>query len=234
MTRPLPLLAIFALLACAGGDEAADSMPADDPAASASADEAEPAEGEWPAGWEARLDHPDRESREEVAFTTMSPGWHVTTGPATILWDPADTASGSYRVEAEIFLFDPGQRREGFGLFIGGRDLQGEGQRYTYFLIRRDGRFLIKKRQGEETMTVQDWTEAPAIVTWEERGEETADNVLALDVGPEEVVFSVNGEEVARQPRSAVDADGVVGLRVNHGLNLHVSRLDVTNGGGNR
>jgi len=38
----------------------------------------------------------------------------------------------------------------------------------------------------------------------------------------------VNGQEVATLPRADLAVDGVVGIRVNHALNLHVSRLEVT------
>ena len=52
--------------------------------------------------------------------------------------------------------------------------------------------------------------------------------MLAVDVGPSEVVFLVNGQTVATLPRDGLDTDGIAGLRVNHRLNLHVTRLDVT------
>ena len=35
----------------------------------------------------------------------------------------------------------------------------------------------------------------------------------------------MNGTEVSTQPRSAVDADGVTGLRVTHLLNMHIDDL---------
>ncbi|HUH12744.1 MAG TPA: hypothetical protein VMK65_06520 [Longimicrobiales bacterium] len=228
----LALLAGLLVASCAPADEAEPTEQPADPVAESEA-EAQ-AEGEWPTGWEARLDRPDRGSRDDVQFVTMAPGWHVTTGPATILYDATRTASAPYRVEAEMHLFDPGQRREGFGIFIGGRDLEGEGQAYTYFLLRQDGRFLIKRRAGEETPTVVDWTEEPAIAAWAEReeGETSVANTLAVDVGTDEVVFSVNGTEVARVPASSVDRDGVAGLRVNHALDLHVARFDIQGNGG--
>ena len=46
----------------------------------------------------------------------------------------------------------------------------------------------------------------------------------------DEAVFLVNGQEVARLGRDQVRSSGVAGLRVNHGLNLHVSRLEVSGG----
>ena len=57
-------------------------------------------------------------------------------------------------------------------------------------------------------------------------------NVLAAEVMNDEVRFFVNDREVTRIARNGLSLDGVVGLRVNHGLNLHIARLDVTPGDG--
>ena len=68
--------------------------------------------------------------------------------------------------------------------------------------------------------------DAKAILKYDARGEaSTAKNVLAVEVGPESVRFLVNGQEVTTLRRTDVDTDGVVGLRVNHGLNVHVATL---------
>ena len=37
----------------------------------------------------------------------------------------------------------------------------------------------------------------------------------------------MNSMELATQPRSAVDTDGITGLRVNHFLNVHIDNLDL-------
>jgi hypothetical protein len=182
-----------------------------------------------PTEWKVRFDRPGP-ADSAIYFVSMPPGWHITTGPAAILYDPARTARGDYRVESEIFLF-PVERREAFGVFIGGANLDGPGQAYTYFLIRKDGSFLIKERSGGDTRVVHPWTEHSAIVP-HPGGEETAKNVLAIEVAGETVRFLVNGQQVTGVPRSEVLTEGVVGLRVNHNLNLHVTSLEVTPGGG--
>jgi hypothetical protein len=178
---------------------------------------------ERPAHWKVRFDRPAPDTA--IYFVTMPPGWHITTGPAAILYDPAQTAQGEYRVQSEIFLF-PGERREGFGLFIGGADLEAADQSYLYFLIRKDGRFLVKHRAGSETHVIIPWTEHAAIVK-HDGGDGTAKNVLAIECGSEQVRFFVNDEQVAWLPRSEMDVDGIVGLRVNHRLNVHVTDLTV-------
>jgi xanthine dehydrogenase iron-sulfur cluster and FAD-binding subunit A len=91
---------------------------------------------------------------------------------------------------------------------------------------------LVKRRDGEATSTVLDWTKNDAVVTWEEKGadEATAKNVLGARVGGGEMAFLVNGVEVFRGSADGQHVNGVVGLRVNHGLNLHFSSLEVTGG----
>jgi hypothetical protein len=179
---------------------------------------------ERPAEWKIRFDRPNSPD-SALYFVEMPPGWHITTGPACILYDPARTATGDYHVQSEIFLF-PGERREAFGVFLGGRDLDGPDQSYTYFLIRKDGSFLIKQRRGRQTETLSPWKPHEAIVE-HDGGEGTAKNVLEIRAGAQTVDFYVNAQQVASLPRSSVDTDGIVGLRVNHGLNLHVSSLSV-------
>ena len=184
---------------------------------------AQDADLQRPGDWTVRFDRPAPDSA--IYFVSMPPGWHITTGPAAILYNPAQTAEGEYRVETEIILF-PGERREGFGVFVGGADLAGAGQSYLYFLIRKDGRFLVTHRAGSDTHVLIPWTEHAAIVKHEGQ-EGNAKNTLAIECGGERVRFMVNGEQVAWLPRAEMDVEGVVGLRVNHNLDVHVASLSV-------
>jgi hypothetical protein len=183
-----------------------------------------------PPTWQLRLDDPDRGSVEDIWYVDMPPGWHITTGPAAILWDPADTTNGDFRIESESYLFDPEGRREGFGIFFGGSNLQGEAQSYTYFLIREGGEFIIKERRGSETPTIVPWTSNEAIVSFATKPADThtAKNILAVVAQGDLLNFFVNGAEVASLPRDRVPTQGVVGFRVNHSVNLHISTLDIT------
>lgn len=167
---------------------------------------ASPLVAQRPAGWRVRYDRADAVD-STLSFETMTPGWHVTTVPAAILYDTAQRADQAYRVEAEIFLF-PGERLEGFGIFVGGLDLAGEDQAYTYFLIRKDGKFLVKRREGQTTTVLVPWSEHASIVK-HPGGNGTAMNVLAVDVGSDSVRFLINREEVAKLPRTAVQPDGI-------------------------
>ncbi len=184
-----------------------------------------------PAGWQTRTDR-GGDGAGSLKFWEMPPGWHVTTGPAAIFFNPETLGSGDYRVESEVFLFDPEQRNEGFGIFVGGTGLEGEEQAYTYLLLRQDGSVLVKRRDGPETSVLYGWTKNDAVVSWEGRaaGAATAGNVLYVEVAGDEVAFGVNGSEVFRTARDGLQVDGIVGLRVNHGLDVHYSSLEVASG----
>ena len=184
---------------------------------------------ERPGGWLTRFDREGMSEADIESFVEMPPGWHVTTGPAGIFWHPQNVATGNFRAEMEVFLFDPEGRREAFGMILGGSDLEGPGQDYTYFLLRDGGEYIIKRREGTEAPTVRPWTSDEAILGYADRGDEaTARNVLAVEASTNEVRFYVNDAEVARVPRREVGVDGIFGFRANHQLNLHISRLDVT------
>lgn len=180
-----------------------------------------------PADWLIRTDRPDADTTS-LEFVGMPPGWHITTGPSLILWSPARTASGTFRLETELFFFREGSRdMEGYGVFLGGRHLDRDDQDYLYFLLRNDGSFLVKHRAGAETHTIQDWTAHAAVARHAGEGGATVKNVIVVVAEDATVRFFVNDQEVAAFPREHMNVDGVVGLRVNHGLNLHVTRLDV-------
>jgi hypothetical protein len=134
----------------------------------------------------------------------------------------------------DVFLFDPGGRREAFGLFFGGTDLEGPEQSYGYFLVRDGGEYILKERAGGEAPTIRGWTAHDAVRSFRDRksGEVSVLNELAVEAGPEMVRFFVNGEEVDAVPRERLPVDGVVGVRVNHALDLHVARLEVVPAGG--
>lgn len=188
--------------------------------------------GPFPEGWQVRFDR-EGSSMDDLEFEVMPPGMHVTTGPAMIAYHPDSVATGDFRIESETFLFDPGRRREAFGFFVGGSDLQGPGQRYTYFLVREGGEFLVKTRSGTETGVVQDWTAHPAIVAFASRPSDasTAQNVLVLEAEGDRLTFSVNGQEVWSGSRDGLETEGIFGLRVNHGLNIHVTTIMRSPGG---
>ncbi len=187
-----------------------------------------------PVNWNVRFDRPNPDAvigddvdTADVFFVNMKPGWHVTSGPAAIYFHPRSIADGNYTATMDVHLFDPGERREAFGLFIGGANLDADNQTYDYFLIRNSGEFLLKRRNGSETSTLQDWTASSAIKRYTQASDNSVLNKLQVKAGPQDVAFLINDIEVARLPRADVQADGMFGFRVNHALNLHISDMSV-------
>jgi hypothetical protein len=181
--------------------------------------------GTLPTGWHAHVDR--NAALANVKFVTMGSGYHATLGPAVILWRAADTASGSYRIGATFTQTKAPRYPEGYGLFFGGRDLAGAAQRYTYFLVRSDGTFLVKRRSGDSTSFVTpDWTSNPAVVR-ADSATGAATNEVGVAVKGDSVRFVVNGKDVFVTKASNVDVTGLVGYRVNHNLDVHVTALEV-------
>lgn len=177
------------------------------------------------AGWSIRVDEGDP---AKVKVEAMPPGWHVTTGPAAVLYRDQDQASGAYEVASKLHLFPAkGGHNEAFGILIGGKDLQGANERYTYFIIRGDGTFKVKRRAGASATDVtKDWTANAAIVKGKADG--PVANLLSIVVAKDKVSFRVNGTEVYAAPAGSVDTDGIAGLRINHMLSIHVESLTIT------
>ena len=177
-------------------------------------------------GWQARLDR-DGDINGVLNFRPMGEGLHAsTTGRgAAIFWRPADTQSGNYSISATFTQTEPSSHPNAYGLFFGGADLSDATQRYSYFVIREDGQYLLRKRMGSETPDVTPWTSHDAIRALDADGRST--NTLTVDVGADQVRFLVNDIEVSSQPRSSFDTEGLVGLRVNHELDVHIASIQL-------
>jgi len=180
--------------------------------------------GALPAGWSARLDNGSTKP-EGVKITPMGGGLHFQSGPAGIYYKAADKKTGAYTVTASFTQLEPAAHPEAYGLFVGGSGLDGADQKYTYFVVRQDGKFLIKKRAGTATPTVTAWTENGAVKKADASGKMT--NTLSIVVGKDKVSFLANGTEVSSAPIEQVDASGIAGLRVNHNLNVQVEGFSI-------
>ncbi|HEX5004365.1 MAG TPA: hypothetical protein VFV65_03570 [Gemmatimonadales bacterium] len=215
MRRLLALSALGLLLAApaVAQDHAADP------------DKAVAGGGTLPTGWMARTDKDA--PMTNVKMVDMAPGWHINLGPATIFYRATDVTKGNARVTAMLHSTPPKPAHaESYGIFIGGSDLQGPDEAYTYFLIRGDGKFLIKRRKGEATTKVVDWTANAAVKPADAEG--NASNELSVLIKDGKVSFMVNGTEVHSAAAADVDTKGIAGARINHNLSIHLQSVQVT------
>ncbi len=183
---------------------------------------ARPDHAQYPAGWAVRVDRDAPSDR--VWLMDHGTELHAATGPAGAVYYNAGWArSGDYTYAARFRQPKASQHPEAYGLVVGGSGLAGASQRYSYFLVRQTGEFFIADRNGETRTKVVDWTPHAAIRKVE--GAAGAENVLGVAVRGAEVVFSVNGQEVARRPRADLSTDGVAGFRVNHNLEVFIDQV---------
>lgn len=150
-------------------------------------------------------------------------GFRIQTGPAGIAYRADDVVlTGDIHAQATFRQFGaPLGYREAYGIFVGGIDLEGPDLEYTYLLIRPTGDVMVKRRIGEVTETLLDWTPHPAVRRVEIEGDEPL-NTLSIDVFNGETHFVVNGDIVHAESASRVRPYGVAGVRVNHRLDVRV------------
>ena len=178
------------------------------------------AQASRPAGWKIVLDSPAADSVRELS--TMPPGWHVTTGPGALFFDPAWQVGATDTVHVEVFLF-PDSGPEEYGVFYSGETLES-GLRGVVVVLRRDGQLAVFRKSGSGSETVVPWQAHSSIIALPANPEGPVKNVIRLEPASGAVNVLVNGAVVVRVPGAAA---GQAGLRVGAGMNLHVSKFEV-------
>lgn len=194
------------------------------PAVARAQDPAPPPGWVWHHDAEARLASGD--ARDSAwTFVQMPPGWHITTGPGSVLYHPDAQATGRYALAAQIHLFKR-PTDQGYGLFLGGRAMGTDSAAYLAVLLRADGAVGVHSRRGASTTAIAPFTASAAIKP--NPGDQIVLNELRVDVGADSLRVFVNDSSVLAVARAGLQTDGQFGFRVGRGLNLHVTTLDHT------
>jgi hypothetical protein len=192
-----------------------------------------PLAAQAPAGWKERIDNSananDPDDNPKVKFVSMGKGFHVTSGPAATYWNPSNTGTGNYTLKGTFILFKPSGHTNYYGLVFGGEDLGGPKQNYIYFMVAQDGTYAVIHRAGDQTHSIQR-AKHEAVKVPAADGRST--NALEVRVTAKDISYVVNGTVVHTTPKSGMTAktDGVVGVRINHLLDVHVDGFEVTKG----
>jgi hypothetical protein len=212
---------------------------------------AAPLAAQAPANLMMRVDRStdasDPDDSPDVKIAAVQNGFRVTTGPAVVIYNPQNTATGQYTLSATFTLEMPSPPQANgnphhnfFGLAFGGRDLNTATQSYIYFLVDPSGRFLIKRRlrdsanrqdDAQAVPSVQAATQHAAIKAVDASGR--SENTLEVRVGASDIQYVVNGQVVHTTPKTGLtaDTDGIYGVRINHVLpSTVVTNLRVTSG----
>lgn len=177
--------------------------------------------GKVPEGWSVR---PDRGTPDQINFTVAGDLYHFAMGPAGTFYRSDWTRSGDYEFSARLTQTKAPTHPISYGLMIGGSDLAGSNQTYTYFLVHNLGEYYIANREGDKRpVAVVNWTAHPAIVKQGTDGRQT--NTLGIRVKGDDVIFMINGTEVTRLPKSKLHTDGMYAFRIGHNLDVDVDQV---------
>jgi hypothetical protein len=182
--------------------------------------------GALPAGWTGRT---DRESAQlsDAKFVAAGKGYSVTSGPAAIYWRNTDNVKGPFVASATFTQNKAPAHPEAYGLVFMGKSLVSPQQNYAYLLVRGDGKYMVNHRAGADIHKIIPWTDNAAVKKQDASGKVT--NTLTVDSSrPDSLRLLVNGTQVAAIPGAHLGStDGIVGLRVNHNLDVGVTNFTV-------
>jgi len=194
------------------------------------------------AGWMGKID-----AAEEKAGLTINSAklvadgknLHVTTGPATTYWNPANKASGDYTVKAtfnEPDFMGLNDHPHPYGIMIGGNDLGTANQSYLYCAAYGSGTFIVRgfapdATNGVFAMGAKRPTASDAVHKAEAQHKPVTQEI-AVQVKGDSVSCIINGTTVVTYPKSEVvgagklkSTDGVYGIRFAHNTDGIVSGL---------
>ena len=213
------------------------------PAVSAAQDASKPVAGGGiqAAGWMGKIDKSEADKGaklEDSKLVTMGQGLHVTTGPMVVYWNPANTASGNYTVEAtfsEREYMGLNDHPHPYGIVIGGNKMGTDEQSYLYCAAYGSGSFIVRGfgpapfqlngRRGETNEAVAKAAGKGQAVT----------NKIAVKVSSDKVECIINDKVVGSYPKADVVAagkltstDGIWGIRFGHNTDAHIAGLKMT------
>lgn len=190
--------------------------------------------GTMPPGWFARLEDTTA-SIANVKFVTMGPGLHFTTGPSGIYWRDSDAVTGSFHTVASFTQTKAPPHPEAYGLFVAGKNLKDSTATYVYLIVRGDGMFSIRQggRAGSRSTDLtpggarNGWLANAAVVKQDSAGKATNKLEISGDAATKKLTFKVNGQTVAELDAPGGSVAGLVGIRMNHNLDVHVDGFAV-------
>ena len=192
-------------------------------------------------GWMGKVDAKEATSGmtiDNAKLASEGKDLHVTTGPASVFWNPANTASGDYTVKAtftEPKYMSINSHPHPYGIVIGGNDMGTDKQSYLYCAAYGNGSFIVRGF-GPDAFAMNGGRGAsdPAVNKAAGVGQPVTQEI-AMSVKGGSVSCSINGKVVATYDKAALVApgklkstDGVYGIRFAHNTDGSVSGLAMT------
>jgi hypothetical protein len=190
-----------------------------------------PLAAQAPEGWRVRIDRSENASDPDdvpdLKVAAIGKGFRATGGPAGTFWNPANRVTGNYTARATFNLMKPSGHVNYYGLVFGGSDLEGVAQKYVYFMVAQNGTYIIRSRAGEQVQDVRERVQHAAVRQPGADGRST--NTLEVRLAGNTISYVINGTVVHTTPKSGATAttDGLVGIRINHVLDVQVENFEV-------
>lgn len=192
-------------------------------------------------GWMGKIDAREAErgqTLDNAKLAAEGDVLHVTTGPAVVYWNPANTASGNYTVKAtftEAQFQGLNDHPHPYGIFIAGNDLGTDQQSLLYCAAYGTGTFIVRGF-GPEPFQASERRPQPHDAINKAAGVgQPVTQEIALSVTDDAVECSINGTVVGSYPKADLVAagklkstDGVYGIRFGHNTAATVTGLQVT------
>ena len=185
-------------------------------------------------GWQGKADPGNKQGLtvNDSKFAPEGSGFHLTTGPAAVYWNPANTAKGDFTVKATFK--EPKQtinHPHPYGVFIGGSQLDTDTPTMLYCVAYRDGTYTVRQfTAGKPSQVVRKTPNEKVAKAAGPEAEVTQE--VALSVKGSKVECTVNGASVWSADKSEIpgltSTDGLTGIRVSHNSDATVSGFAVT------
>ena len=187
-------------------------------------------------GWQGRVDSGNRQNLA-ITDSKLAPegsAMRLMTGAAGLYWNPANMGKGDFSVKA---TFDepkqPYNHPHPYGVFIGGKGLDGDQPQALYCAAYRSGNFIVRGFSGGKTFgIVQKPTPNDAIAKG--AADAPVKQEVVMRVSGDKVECTVNGTSVWSATKADVtgagkldSTDGVTGIRVSHNSDALVSGFAV-------
>ena len=188
-------------------------------------------------GWQGRVDSGNRQNLT-ITDSKLAPegqAMRLMTGAAGLYWNPANVGKGDFSVKA---TFDepkqPYNHPHPYGVFIGGKGLDGDQPQALYCAAYRSGNFIVRGFSGGKPFQVVGKPMPNEAVKKAATPEELVVQDVSLAVRGDKVECTVNGTSVWSAAKADVvgagkldSTDGMTGIRVSHNSDAIVSNFAV-------
>ena len=192
-------------------------------------------------GWAGKVDPNEEKNGQSVNNAKLAmegKDLHVTTGPATTYWNPANKAAGNYTVKAtftEAKYMNLNDHPHPYGIMIAGNDLGTPQQSYLYCAAYGNGNFIVRGFGPEAFQVNGRRGESNAAVTKAAGPGEPVKQEIAVSVKGDKVECSINGTVVGSYDKATLvttgklkSTDGIYGIRFAHNTDAIVAGLTMT------